>query len=84
MKKFICCYNNKAAILPDHYSNSVAAIQELVDIAKQDFPYLQDSEINVQKYGGSHYKGITGIEFHVPYPLVVPADYIESQFLPQI
>ena len=83
MKKFIC-YNNNAAILPDHYGKNIAAIQQLVTIARQDFPFLQDSQINVQRYGGSRYKGMTGIEFSVPYPLVIPADYIESQFLPQV
>lgn len=83
MRKFIC-YNNNAAILPDHYGKNIAAIQELVDTAKQDFPCLQDSQIIVQKYGGSRYKDRTGIEFHIPYPLVIPADYIKSQYLPEI
>lgn len=83
MKKLIC-YNNNAAILPDHYGKNIAAIHELVTVAKKDFPFLQDSQIIVQRYGGSRYKDITGIEFHVPYPCVIPADYIESKYLPEI
>lgn len=80
----LICYNNNVSIIPNHYGKNIAAIQELVNIAKTDFPFLQDNDILVQTYGGSRYKNQVRIEFNVPYPFIIPSDYIQSDYLSEL
>lgn len=48
------------------YQCSFSAIQQLVELAKRDFPALKDEDIAVVKFLEHPYRGKTGIIFSVP------------------
>lgn len=48
------------------YRHTFEYIQELVAIAKVDFPELQDSDIDIKVYNDNRWGKQTGIEFQAP------------------
>ncbi len=48
------------------YAKSFEFVKQLADIAKSDFPGLEDKDINVVHYGGQHYARTFGVEFVLP------------------
>lgn len=59
---------------PD-YGSKVEDINELAEIAKRDFPQLDDNVLDLIHYGGQRYKGTYGIEFNLD--TAPPSDYRE-------
>jgi len=72
-------YAKKCVIRTNSYSSSLSYFNELIEIAKNDFPELIDDNIEIVQYGGERIKRIFGIEF---YPTnYVPSSYNEIQNL---
>lgn len=59
----------------NNYSASIASVNAMADVAKQDFPNLTDNDIDVVVFGGQHKKGITGLHFRVPEGNAAPDSY---------
>lgn len=55
--------NGYCIIKSNTYAHTVEYVNSLVSIAKQDFPGLQDKDINVKVFNSDRWKSQTGIEF---------------------
>lgn len=62
----------RISIYTDVYSKSLQYINILVKIAKRDFPFLNNENIDVIIYGGRYIKHIMGIEFTVSAEVMKP------------
>lgn len=58
--------NQKCVIRNNTYGSSLELLNSLFQKAKEDFPKLEENEVNVVQYGGQRYKGTFGIEFDAP------------------
>lgn len=59
-----------------YYDSSLAYFLFLKELAKEDFPELLPSQIEIKRYAGRFRKGMCGIEFQVKCD-TMPADYKE-------
>lgn len=73
--KEYCEYANVCVIRTENYGSSMKYFRYLVGVAKQDFPYLDEENIEIKHYAGERYKKTFGIEFKVPNGYSVPSDY---------
>lgn len=71
------CFNNIGQIYTRHYSKSPKVVAEYTKIAKNDFPGLQDRDIEVVVFGGNNKKGTMAIRFRIPKNSKRPGDYME-------
>jgi hypothetical protein len=56
--------STKLMILYDSYGSSYGHINQLVSIAREDYPDLEDKKIKVRYLTCNRFKGIYGIEFY--------------------
>lgn len=77
-KVYIINKNNKAIvrIFKYTYAKSLQYVKELVEIAKNDFPKLQDEDIHVVVLSGDRHNKTTAIQFVVEVD-VVPKEYFK-------
>lgn len=68
-------YGDRVIVRNSHYGRSYAGIERLFEVAKRDFPFLVEEDVEVVIYGGSRISGYMGIEFNVPKGAAVPATY---------
>ncbi len=61
-----CCIRTRT------YTKTFGYFVELAAIIREDFPSIDDENINIEKYGGQNIKRMYGAEF------VVPVESIES------
>lgn len=79
--KEYCPAARRCVIRMNTYGSSKAFFDNLFGIAKEDFPALKDSEIEVVQFGGIRYKRTFGIEFSVVAEVPVPDEYQEIREL---
>lgn len=70
--KEFCPASNRGVIRTNTYGSQLSMFLELAAIAKQDFPYLTEDNIEIVHYGGERYAKTFGIEFPAH---GVPDDY---------
>ena len=72
--KEYCQDNDTVVLRRNDYQHTLAAIQELVEEAKTDFPFEDGDEgkISIIQYGGERYKRTWGIEFLNPLIMTPP------------
>lgn len=63
------------------YGSSIRFLGELAAAAKEDFPALEDEDLEVKLYGGSRYKGTFGVEFRLPEGAEAPESYARTREL---
>jgi hypothetical protein len=59
-----------------HYGSNLSWFIKAATIAKEDFPFLTDEDIEIVKYGGKN-SGTFGIEFKLPDMETAPEGYSE-------
>jgi hypothetical protein len=65
-------------VVSDHYWLSLAAILDMAQEIRKDFPMLNDSDIEIRTYDG-----LLGFEFEVPRGFVeIPDSYIQCSQMP--
>lgn len=79
VRKYFSEYSNIAMIKTDTYQHSLVYILRLFEIAKQDYPELQEKDVNIKVYNDDRWGKQTGIEFKVKSKL---DDYVELAKLP--
>ena len=47
--------------------NNLERLNRLANIAKEDFPFLEERDIDVVLFGGTRIKGVFGIEFDLDF-----------------
>lgn len=57
------------------YASTFGYLQKLIELAKEDFPFLKDEDFEVKRYGGIHYKSTFGVEFTIPETVEIPDTY---------
>ena len=72
MIKEFCKASNTAIIRENSYGSKLSKFTKLFAEAKKDFPYLEEEDIEIVKYGGERYAKTFGIEF---YATTVPEEY---------
>lgn len=71
-------YSNRCTIRIRTYASSLKHFLEMAEIAKKDYPTLEDKDIEIVQYGGKSYKRTFGIEFNVQEPT---EDYTKVPYL---
>lgn len=61
--KEYCPTSKHCVIRTNTYGHSLALMQKLFEIARQDFPELDAEQVQVVQFAGRHYAKTYGIEF---------------------
>ena len=68
---------NFAQLFTNDYSKMPSKINNFIDIIKEDFPTIQDEDMEIVIFGGERKARIIGLRFKIPKDADIPKDYFE-------